>query len=64
MMNELKPCPFCGRVPHRDDDESDIYCIGHDVECYIVWVWASMLPDCLVDKGSSMGRAWERRDDE
>ena len=38
MTSELKPCPFCGRVPHRTDDESDIYYIGHDVDCYIVSV--------------------------
>jgi hypothetical protein len=65
MTSELKPCPFCGRVPVRADDESDIYYIGHDVDCYIVSLGLfELLHNCLLDKGSSMGRAWERRDDE
>lgn len=61
MTSELKPCPFCGRVPHRTDDESDIYYIGHDVDCYIVSVVDH--GSTVLDKDSSMGRAWERRND-
>ena len=64
MTSELKPCPFCGRVPHRTDDESDIYYIGHDVDCYIV---RSRLWSCITVSSirySLVGRAWERRDDE
>ena len=64
MTSELKPCPFCGRVPVRADDESDIYYIGHDVDCYIVSVEDEVLHNCLLYKDSSMGRAWERRNDE
>ena len=56
-MNELKPCPFCGRKPElRRDDDGFSYIVCANDNCYVN-------NNCYVNDNAAIN-AWNRRVDE
>ena len=56
-MNELKPCPFCGRKPElRHDDDGFSYIVCANDNCYVN-------NNCYVNDNAAIN-AWNRRVDE
>ena len=53
-MNELKPCPFCGRIPMLD------HCYAND---WFVRCKCGIAQDILYRQKRSAIQAWNRRKD-
>jgi len=55
-MNELKPCPFCGRVPELELFNDGFFDYARIRCCYLTFDW------CGDKTGELVTTAWNRRD--